>query len=128
MPESDEQTNFVCIGCPVSCPLQLEHRGDEILEIAGNECNRGAKYARQEFTDPRRALSTTVAISGALWGRVPVKTLLPVPKDRVIEAARVIHGVRVEAPVELGQVLLEDVLGETGNHVVATRSMPVTDG
>ena len=37
----------------------------------------GAKYARQEFTDPRRSLSTTVAIAGARWARLPVKTTRP---------------------------------------------------
>jgi CxxC motif-containing protein len=119
-----ERRQFVCIGCPVGCPLQLEHRDAEILEIAGNECDRGAKYARQEFTDPRRSLSTTIAIAGARWARLPVRTTRPVPKDRAIEAARLIHAVRATAPVRLGDVLLRGLLGEEGLDVVATRSMP----
>jgi CxxC motif-containing protein len=119
-----EHKQLVCIGCPVGCPLQLDHHGTEILEIAGNECDRGAKYARQEFTDPRRSLSTTVAIAGARWARLPVRTTRAVPKDRVIEAARLIHAVRVAAPVRLGDVLLRGLLGEAGLDVVATRSMP----
>ena len=115
--------NFVCIGCPVGCPLQLTHQGTEVLEVSGNECNRGAKYARQEFTDPRRGMSTTVAISGARWRRLPVRVNKPIPKDRVIEAARLIHGLRVAAPVAAGQVLIEDLLGEPGVSVIATRTM-----
>jgi CxxC motif-containing protein len=118
-----DTTKFVCIGCPVSCPLELEHEGDEILEVTGNECKRGEKYAKQEFTDPRRSLSTTVIISGGVWGRLPVKTTGQVPKHRVLEAARVIHGIRCRAPVEIGQVLLEGLLGEAGLDVIATRSM-----
>jgi CxxC motif-containing protein len=114
---------FVCVGCPIGCPLQLEHEGKEIVEVSGNECKRGAKYARQEFTDPRRELSTTVAISGAQWRRLPVKITAPVAKDRVIEAARAIHEISVVAPVEMGQLLLEGLLGEAGVDVVATRSM-----
>jgi CxxC motif-containing protein len=118
-----DTTKFVCIGCPVSCPLELAHEGEEILEVSGNDCKRGEKYAKQEFTDPRRSLSTTVIISGALWGRLPVKTTGQVPKDRVMEAARLIHGIHCRAPVEVGQVLLESLLGEEGLDVIATRSM-----
>jgi CxxC motif-containing protein len=114
---------FVCVGCPIGCPLQLEHEGTTIIEISGNECKRGAKYARQEFTDPRRAVSTTVVIHGARWRRLPVRVTAPVPKERVMEAARAIHAVSVTAPVALGQVLLSGLLGEAGIDVVAARSM-----
>jgi len=120
MPDSEK---FVCVGCPIGCPLELEHEGDQIIEVAGNDCKRGAKYAKQEFSDPRRSLATTVAISGAVWGRLPVKTSGQVPKHRVMEAARVIHEIRCRAPVEAGQVLLEGLLGEAGLDVIATRSM-----
>jgi CxxC motif-containing protein len=115
--------NFTCIGCPIGCPLQLTHEGNEIIEIHGNECNRGAKYARQEFTDPRRALSTTVTIEGTRWKRLPVKVTGPIPKDRVMEAVRIIHGLSVKAPVFRGQVLLKALLGDPDIQVVATRTM-----
>lgn len=114
---------LVCVGCPIGCPLQLEHRGTELVEVFGNECNRGAKYAEQEFKDPRRSIATTVAIRGARWARLPVKASAPVPRDRVLEAVREIHALRVEAPVRVGQVLLDGLLGEVGLQVVATRSM-----
>ena len=120
MPDTEK---FVCVGCPIGCPLELEHEGDEIIEVAGNDCKRGAKYAKQEFSDPRRSLATTVAISGAVWGRLPVKTTGQVPKHRVMEAARAIHEIRCRAPVEAGQVLLEGLLGEADLDVIATRSM-----
>jgi CxxC motif-containing protein len=115
--------SFTCIGCPIGCPLVLTHEGRDIVEIEGASCSRGAKYARQEFTDPRRGMSTTVAIEGARWKRLPVKVTRPVPKDRVIEAARLIHRLHARAPVRRGAVLLEDLFGEKGVQVVATRSM-----
>lgn len=118
-----DSKNFTCIGCPIGCPLQLTHEGRDILEIEGHQCNRGAKYAQQEFRDPRRFLSTTVAIEGARWKRLPVKVTAPVPKDRVVEAAIEIHRLSVSAPVALGQVLIRDLLGEKGVDVVATRTM-----
>lgn len=119
--------NFTCIGCPVGCPLQLTHEGKEIIEIHGNECNRGAKYARQEFIDPRRSLSTTVAIEGARWKRLPVKVTGSIPKDRVMEAARIIHGLSVKAPVSRGQILLTALLGDPDVQVVATRTMVLSE-
>jgi CxxC motif-containing protein len=118
-----ETRSFVCVACPIGCPLVLTHEGREVIEIQGNACDRGAKYARQEFTDPRRALSTTVAIGGARWPRLPVKVTRPIPKDRVREASRLLHALRVEAPVERGRVLVRDFLGEPGNEVVACRGM-----
>lgn len=118
-----ETKSLTCIGCPIGCPLQLSHEGREIVEIEGAACNRGAKYAQQEFTDPRRGMSTTVAIEGARWKRLPVKVTAAIPKDRVIEAAGLIHRIHVQAPVKRGDVLLEDLLGEKGIQVVATRSM-----
>jgi CxxC motif-containing protein len=115
--------SFTCIGCPIGCPLQLTHEGREIVEIEGASCNRGAKYAQQEFTDPRRGMSTTIAIDGARYPRLPVRVTSPIPKDRVLEAARLIHRLRARAPVRRGDVLLDDLLGEPGVQVVATRSM-----
>jgi CxxC motif-containing protein len=118
---------YTCIGCPIGCPLQLQHEGKDITEISGYECDRGAKYAKQEFTDPRRDMSTTVEIIGARWKRLPVKVTGPVEKDRVMEAARKIHELRVRAPVKLGQVLIEDFLGQKAIHVVSCRTMERID-
>ena len=118
-----EIKKYICIGCPVGCPLQLEHEKNRIKEVSGNECNRGAKYARQEFTDPRRSISTTVLISGALRQRLPVKASGAIHKDRILEAAQKIHQIKVVAPVEIGQILIKDFLGEKGIDVVACRSM-----
>jgi CxxC motif-containing protein len=118
-----ETRSFVCIACPIGCPLVLTHEGREVTEIHGNACDRGAKYARQEFTDPRRDLSTTVAIAGARWPRLPVKATRPIPKERVREAVRLLRALRVEAPVERGRVLARDLLGEPGVDVVACRGM-----
>ncbi len=118
-----EIRKFVCIGCPIGCPLELDHEGDRIIEVEGYECDRGAKYAEQEFADPRRALATTVAIRGARWARLPVKASGHVPKDRIMEAARQCHQLVVDAPVTVGQVLMRGLLGEEGLNVVATRSL-----
>ncbi len=118
-----EVKNYVCISCPIGCPLRLVHEGDSIMEIEGAQCNRGAKYARMEFTDPRRVFSTTIPIAGALYRRLPVKLSAPLPKDRIFDAMDRIRRLSAVAPVRLGQVLLENVAGIEGVDVVACRSL-----
>jgi len=103
--------------------LQLEHEGGTIKEVSGYECDRGAKYARQEFMDPRRSVSTTVAISGAKWPRLPVRVLGAIHKNQVLEGMRKIHALKIQAPVKMGQVLIRDFMGEKGIDVIACRSM-----
>jgi CxxC motif-containing protein len=118
-----ETQSYVCIACPIGCPLQLAHEGDTIREVSGNNCKRGAKYARQEFTDPRRSFSTTIPIEGSIYARLPVKLSAPIRKEDVLEAARAIHCLSATAPVARGQVVLAGLLGEEGVDVLACRTM-----
>jgi CxxC motif-containing protein len=117
------QMELTCICCPMGCQMQLEIEAGAISEVEGNKCKIGPKYARQEFADPRRMLSTTVACLGGLWPRLPVKTAEAIPKGLMCEIARSLHFLSVTSPVEIGAVIVENVCG-TGINVVATRSMP----
>jgi CxxC motif-containing protein len=120
---ASETQDYVCIACPIGCPLQLVHEGDTIQEVSGHNCKRGAKYARQEFTDPRRSFSTTIPIEGAIYARLPVKLSAPIRKEKVLEAARVVHELSATAPIACGEVLLTGLLGEEDVSVVACRTM-----
>ena len=118
-----ETVNLTCIGCPMGCPLQLSIVDGEIREIHGYGCKRGEAYAVQEFSDPRRMVSTTISSPNGLWPRLPVKTVTPVPKDKVLAVVQLLHSLEITPPVRLGQIILQDVAG-TGVAVVATRSLP----
>ena len=118
-----EIKHLTCIGCPMSCPLELTIVDGKIHQVTGNECKRGEEYARQEFAAPSRMVSTTIACSAGLWPRLPVKTAAAIPKDKVIEAVQTLHTLKVKAPIQTGQVILENV-AETGIAVIATRSLP----
>jgi CxxC motif-containing protein len=133
---------YLCIGCPLGCRLEVEERvapsdptadsagagegheqgAGEIVEVRGFACKRGEEYARQEHRSPQRTVTATVAISGARWARLPVRSAGPVPKDLVLPICRRLARVQVAAPVKLGQTLVADVLG-TGVDIVAARSM-----
>lgn len=118
--------SYLCIGCPLGCRLEVDESplGD-IIEVRGFACRKGKEYAVQEHTDPRRLVTTTVAVDGARWPRLPVRTVDTVPKDLVREVCRALEAVRVDAPVQIGDVIVADVLG-TGTDVVATRDLPVS--
>lgn len=119
---------YLCIGCPLGCRLELDEDADgSIVEIRGSSCRRGDRYAVQEHTDPRRLVTTTVAVDGGRWPRLPVKTVGEIPRDRVREAVAALAQVRVTAPVRLGDVILAELL-DTGCPVVATRDLEAVGG
>lgn len=119
----DRISHYLCIGCPLGCRLEVEDDpAGEIVEVRGYDCKRGLTYGREEHTDPRRVVATSVRIKGGRWGRVPVKTSASVPKALVRAVARACRDVEVEAPIRIGTVVLGDVLN-TGVDIVTTRDM-----
>ena len=116
------EKEIVCIVCPTGCRIQVRGPDEEHRAVSGNECKRGEEYALKEATDPRRTLITTVRIDHGTLRRLPVRTNREIPKRGIFPCMEVINRVRVEAPVEVGQVIVTDILG-TGADVVATRSM-----
>ncbi len=113
--------NIICIECPLGCDMTVEQHGDELI-VTGNTCPRGEQYTRQEATDPRRVLTTTVFIDGATHPMLPVKSIQPLPKDRLDACLRTLASVRVTAPVACGDVVCSDICG-TGVDIAATRTM-----
>jgi CxxC motif-containing protein len=117
-------TTYLCIGCPLGCRLELEETEDhEIVEVRGFSCKKGESFAIQEHTDPRRMVTTTVAVDGGLFPRLPVRTVEPIPKGLVARACDELRHVSVAGPVGMGDIVLRDVSG-SGVDVIASRSMP----
>jgi CxxC motif-containing protein len=113
---------FLCINCPLGCTLELTEEDGEILEVAGAECKVGEKYAREEFTNPRRRVSTTVRVKKGMLPLLPVVSESPIPKSMVKEAIQILAEVVVDAPVADGQVVYPNILG-TGVDIVSSRKM-----
>jgi len=53
---------------------------------------------------------------------LPVRTDRPIPKDKLREAMRATAELEVEAPVKMGDVLVENFLG-LGVRLIASRSL-----
>lgn len=76
--------SLTCIVCPIGCHLTV----DESRTVSGNHCHRGAEFAKTETTNPTRVVTTTIAIEGAIYRRLPVVSSAPVPKSKVMTLLR----------------------------------------
>ena len=113
-----------CIVCPIGCHLEAEvTEAGEILSITGNTCRRGETYMRNELTDPRRTLTSTVRRVGAANDKfLPVKTDGGISKGRLFEAMDALAKITVTVPVKRGDVIVENFLGE-GVALVAGKTV-----
>lgn len=109
---------LTCIVCPVGCTLSVELEKDKIKKVSGNTCPRGKEYAISECTSPVRTITTTVVCaSGEI---LPVKTSVPIPKSKMMEAMDIINNVHPLLPISVGDVIIKDVFG---SEVVAVKNI-----
>lgn len=110
-----EERKLVCIECPRGCDLVVHSDGEQI-DVRGNFCPRGKKYAEAEVVCPRRILTSTVR---ARFGMIPVRTDKEVKKSDMLKWMEKIRALRIDHDVEQGEILLADLDGE-GANVIAT--------
>ena len=109
---------LICIMCPKGCHLTV----DDELNVTGNTCPRGVTYGKQEVTDPRRYLTSTVRLKSKYSPRLPVISSGDLPKDMVSEVVKFLDTIEVSAPVKVKDVIVENVLG-LGVDILATRTI-----
>lgn len=120
-----ETLQFNCTTCPSECLLTVKVVRDangavvEVRSVTGNSCPRGDKFARQELTCPVRVLTTTVAVSGGDEALLPVRTAEAIPLALHAQAMALIRGQVIEAPIRMGDVVLEDLLGTSINLIAS---------
>ncbi|MHB1152831.1 MAG: DUF1667 domain-containing protein [Eubacteriales bacterium] len=115
-----QKRNMTCIVCPVGCRMEVSINDDgAVTEVTNNACARGEKYAVAEITNPVRTLTSTVRLEGAAEAFLPVKTAVPISKNRLFDAMTVIRALSVKAPVKLGDVLTTF----DGINIVACKSV-----
>lgn len=117
--DRDAEKTLICIGCPKGCLITVNKEPDGTLSITGNTCKKGEEYARNEVTAPKRTVTSIIKVAGGTHKVVAVKTKEEIPKEKIFECMETINTATVQAPVKLGDVLIEDVAG-TGVAVVAT--------
>lgn len=115
-----ETKEMTCIGCPLGCELKAIVDGDDI-RVSGNNCPNGEKYAKNEISDPKRIVTSTVAVLNGGEKRVSCKTGL-VPKNKIFACMNIIKELSVKAPIKIGDVLVSNI-ADTGADLVATKNV-----
>jgi CxxC motif-containing protein len=127
--------NLTCIVCPIGCSLTVEEGalaadGFPELKITGNRCPRGAVYAGEEVRAPKRVVTATCGIKRSASNipsltapqRLPVKTSVPCPKEKINELLKDIYRTQVTLPVKTGDKIIS-AWKDSGIDVIAVRSM-----
>ncbi|MBR7110368.1 MAG: DUF1667 domain-containing protein [Clostridia bacterium] len=109
----------ICTVCPKGCAVNVEFENGNVLNVCGNNCEKGKEFAVGEFTCPRRVVTSTVKVEGS--DMLPVRTSGPVKKELIFDVMKKIKAVKVFTKVSLGDIIIENVDGE-GTNLVASRS------
>ncbi len=117
-----QKKEMTCIRCPLGCALTAvtEENGD--ITVTGNTCPRGAEYAENELTDPRRTVTSTVRILGRENQVVSVKTASDIPKDKIKACIEVLRQAEVAPPVHIGDIIIKNA-ADTGADIIATKNV-----
>lgn len=112
------EKEFVCIVCPNGCRIKVDDSG----KISGYTCIRGLNYVKQELVDPRRGLTSTFKVVHGRNLVCPCRSNVSVPKDKMIDIIKEIDKLNVEAPIQIHQVVIKNVLN-LGVDIIATKEI-----
>lgn len=112
---------IICIACPKGCRTEVVEEAGEII-VVEKICKQGKAYVRQEFKDPRRVLTTTIAVENSTVRRLAVRTAAAIPKKDITASMTILAAKRVRPPVRMGDVIVENI--SAGIDVVASEDLP----
>lgn len=116
---------FICIVCPNSCRIIAEYNEQEIKHIEGAQCKKGEEFIENEIKNPLRIFTGSIQCKNGEHLLVSVKTTNPIPKKYMKEIGQKTHQIKIKAPVEIGQVIIPQVMGIDAD-LVATRRVRVS--
>jgi len=117
-----EKKHFTCVICPLGCEIDVELQDGNVVSMEGNKCQKGEEFVSQELKEAMRILTTTVAVKGAKWAMLPVRTDKAIPKRLLSKVIEQLADIELQAPVKMYHVIVKGVAGTDAN-IVATRNM-----
>lgn len=109
---------FTCIMCPIGCALSVEEDKGQ-MKVSGNGCKKGEQYGKQEFTSPKRFVTSLIITKNDRI--ISCKTNNEVPKSKIFDVLNEIKTIMVDCKVCIGDILIHDVCGIIGVDIVVTR-------
>jgi CxxC motif-containing protein len=116
------EREFICIICPKGCRINVKYEGTDIKNINGDKCLKGKDYVKNEITNPLRVFTGSVLVENGDFPLVSVKTSSPIPKKYLKKIGEITRRIKVEAPVEIGQMVASNLL-DNNIDLVATRKI-----
>ena len=104
----------------MGCHMEVSLSDGKVTGVTGNTCKRGANYAVDEVTNPRRTLTSTVKTDKGIM--LSVKTADAISREKITDAMKELSSVTVKTPVKIGDVILENICG-TSVNVIATKNL-----
>lgn len=102
----------------MGCPLEIEEVGGEII-VRGNTCPRGKQYGVQEYTAPKRTVTTLVKMAGG--GVVSIKTSAPIAKDKIFDLLEYVKTLTADKDCKIGDTLVKNALSLGADLVITGR-------
>lgn len=122
------EKKFTCVVCPIGCELSISYDENDMspekCTVTGNSCPRGEKYAKSEIIHPERTLTSTVKTNSKVLPMLPVKTSVPIPKDKMFEAMQLLNTITVSVPVKSGDTVYRDFVVQ-GTNLTACRTIEI---
>ena len=113
------ERKITCIICPRGCSM-VANVTENGVTVTGHTCPKGEQYAINECTNPVRTVTATVRVANRDNTMVSVKTQQPVAKGRMMEVMDALRSCSVNAPLAIGDVVLEDVCG---TNIIVTKAV-----
>lgn len=117
-----EVKEYTCIVCPLSCQITLKATNGEIVDVTGNTCKRGENFARNEYINPIRTLTTVVKLEDSDYDCLPVISDGGIPKDKLSECLEELKNVTIVAPIKMGDIVVENLLN-TDVNIISAKSV-----
>ena len=121
---TDVVATIRCIVCPTGCEIQVKKDENGELSYEGYTCKRGLEYAKQEYLEPKRVLTTTIRVENGFLPLIPVRSNVPILKERLDDALNIIAQTEIKAPIKMGDILIENILDLQAN-IIASRNLSV---
>lgn len=110
---------MTCIICPRGCTLSVSDENG-VITVTGHGCKRGEQYGVTEYINPTRTVTSTVRVANRADTMVSVKTVAPIPKAEMAAVMKRIRETAINAPVSIGDVVIDAVCGTC---IVATANV-----
>ena len=113
-----KKEQLICRGCGNGCFLEAVHDGDVLIELIGNRCEGGRRYAAEQLL--RNYLKTILpTVDGREVQVVSREKVSQLIRQRCLKA---LEGIVLETPVIKGEMVLCDA-AETGVDIIAAENL-----